>query len=191
MPILGVIASSTRQGQSTITGAMEPIASVVVPSGGLASVTFGSIPQTYTHLQLRVFGTTNRTSASRDTYWIRFNSDTGNNYSRHSLYGDGASVGADAATSISYMIGGTIGGNGYFGVNICDILEYANTNIYKTIRGLGGVNDNTANFGLVDLSSGSWRSTAAITSITLLTSGTTSTQFNQYSQFALYGIKGA
>jgi hypothetical protein len=79
-----------------------------------------------------------------------------------------------------------------FGAGIVDILDYANTNKYKTIRSLTGHDHNGVIAGIhaiVNLNSGSWRSTSAINSIVIgVVSGTA---FNQYSSFALYGIKGA
>jgi hypothetical protein len=75
-----------------------------------------------------------------------------------------------------------------FGVTILDILDYANTNKYKTTRNLAGVDSNDTN-GKISFESGSWRSTSAVSTITLI-SGTGS-DFLQYSSFALYGIKGA
>jgi hypothetical protein len=44
----------------------------------------------------------------------------------------------------------------------------------------------------MQINSGNWRNTAAITSITITPQSNTSptNQFQQYSSFALYGIKG-
>jgi len=67
---------------------------------------------------------------------------------------------------------------------IVDILDYANTNKYKTVRSLNGNDANGS--GSMNLSSNVWLSTAAITSLTL----SSSSDFRQYSSFALYGIKG-
>ena len=69
---------------------------------------------------------------------------------------------------------------------IIDILDYKDTNKYKTLRGLGGNDANGS--GYVSFNSGSWRSTSAITSIKLYPD---TGSFNTYSHFALYGIKGA
>jgi hypothetical protein len=188
MPILGVIASSTRQGQSTITGAMEPIASVVVPSGGLAGITFGSIPQTYTHLQIRYIS---RNENASDTTILRFNSDTGNNYTYHRIGGAGTTVSADAYTNaaaielpfVSYS--GTTAN--VFGAGIIDILDYTNTNKNKTVRLFGGADLNGS--GSIKFNSGVWRNTNAITSITIIEQS--ANDMERYSSFALYGIKGA
>jgi hypothetical protein len=71
-----------------------------------------------------------------------------------------------------------------YGANVIDILDYANTNKYKTARGLGGYDTNGG--GEILFSSGNWRSTAAITSITL---NTDATNWTTATTFALYGIK--
>ena len=72
-----------------------------------------------------------------------------------------------------------------FTAGVIDILDYANTNKYKTLRTLNGGDANGS--GNIQIESGSWRNTAAITSITLTHNGS---GFTQYSSFALYGIKG-
>jgi hypothetical protein len=78
---------------------------------------------------------------------------------------------------------GTSAAASIFGAGIVDILDYANTNKYKTLRALAGVDFNGS--GRVGLTSGLWQSTSAINAITLEGSS-----FVQYSSFALYGIKG-
>jgi predicted patatin/cPLA2 family phospholipase len=77
-------------------------------------------------------------------------------------------------------------GANIFGAGVIDILDYANTNKYKTVRALSGHDNNGS--GYVNFESGLWMSTSAITSIKLFTAGNV---YAQYTQFALYGIKGA
>jgi len=86
MPILGIFASSIS-GSKAINNSYESIQSVSVGSGGTASITFSSIPSTYTHLQVRGILQSARPTFSRDEYKIRINSDTGNNYAWHNIYG--------------------------------------------------------------------------------------------------------
>ena len=121
---------------------------------------------------------------------MNFNGDSAANYSIHQLIGDGATASSSATTGSAYVFAGNVAGNtataGVFGVAIIDILDYANTNKYKTTRTFTG-NDNNGS-GDVRLMSGNWRSTAAITSIVITES--TAANMNQYSSFALYGIKG-
>ena len=181
MPILGIIASSTL----AAAGDFESIATVSVGSGGAASATFSSIPATYTHLQLRISA---RTASGDDIIVFRVNSDSTNAYSIHRLFGNGTS--ATASATISYNYGGigiTPSSADVFGASVCDILDYANTNKYKTFRSLSGREDNSA--GLIELRSSLWNNTNAVSSIVV--TNDSATNFAQYSHFALYGIKGA
>jgi hypothetical protein len=176
--------------------AYDSIATSTVGSGGVSSVTFSSIPATYTHLQVRFFAQTNRATYGRDGLYLRFNSDSATNYSFHILTGDGDGVaaGAEINTDKIYLpeVGTTTAGASFFGSGIVDVLDYVNTSKYKTTRSIGGGDHNgtVAAIGAqVSLRSGGWRSTSAINSITFYPgSGTT---ISQYSKFALYGIKGA
>ena len=161
----------------------ESIATQLVGAGGASSITFSSIPSTYKHLQIRFIAN----NASAQDIYIRFNSDTGSNYWRHYLYGQGSAVtaSADAVANDKVSIGYTSTTSGIFGNGVCDVLDYQNTNKYKTTRSLCGYDANGS--GYVVLFSGLWSSTAAVNSITAFP---TSGNFNQNSQFALYGIKG-
>ena len=182
-PILGIWASQNYSRYS-ITGSYESIATVSVGSGGAANVEFTSIPGTYTHLQIRQMSLTTENGPNT---LIRFNSDTGNNYANHQLYGTGSSALASGNTSIDYIFGSVFSNSSTSpSVAVVDILDYANTNKYKTVRLLSGCDTNGG--GLIILRSGVWMNTNAITSIQLPISAG---NYSQYSHFALYGIKGA
>jgi len=161
-----------------------------------ASVTFSSIPATYTHLQIRFFAQTNRGTYGSDDIFVRVGSgsiDSGSNYAWHDLFGNGTSAAAQSLTSQTKIELNNAAGTGVasnFGAGVLDILDYANTNKYKTTRSLHGndVNGTISGFGgRVALDSGLWINTAAITTIQF--APITGTAFNQYSSFALYGIK--
>ena len=177
------------------TNSYSSIATSTIGAGGAASITFSSIPNTYTHLQIRYIGITNRATYGIDSMNIAFNSVGGTSYTRHDIRADGSAVSAGSGTSqpnidFNYSALGTTVSS-YPGVGIIDILDYANTNKYKTLRYLGGVdlNGSIAGYpGAVIYASGLFQSTSAISSIVVTpTLGT----FTQYTQFALYGIKGA
>ncbi len=186
MPILGIMASQISGHLFAPSGAYDSIATYTVSSTD-TSITFSSIPSTYTHLQIR-----GNVLATNDcVVGVQFNGDTGANYSAHVVRGDGTSASSGAEANGSRM---------YFGYNyvasgysasvalaaVVDILDYANTNKYKTMRSLAGIDYNGA--GKIHFESGNWRNTSAITSITLTSfSGQT---FNTKTTFALYGIKG-
>jgi hypothetical protein len=194
MPILGIIASSFRSAAGPV-GAYDSLATVTVPSGGVASVTFAGIPSGYKHLQIRCFAQTNRGTYAIDEMKGNFNGITTSSYTAHYLTGDGSAAGSSADTlPNTYMrlgvgnIGTSTGSN--WGAVVLDILDYADTNKNKTVRGLGGTDCNGTVAGLggkIVLNSGAFLSTNAITSITL--APLQSSLFNQYSSFALYGVK--
>lgn len=167
----------------------ESIQTVTVGSGGSSSVTFTSIPNTYTHLQIRGIARTSRPDSNQDGLKFRYNSDTGNNYATHYLLGNGSTTGSSGGSSVSYNWINGITSSGAaancFGAFVIDILDYANTNKYKTFRSLSGRDDNTA--GAFWFESGLWISTTALSSITIFAN--TGPNISQYSSFALYGIK--
>lgn len=162
----------------------EPIATQTV-SGSPSSVTFSSIPSTYTDL---LVVTQTAFTAATDVYF-RFNGDTATNYSYTILYGDGTSAGSARASSASAGILDYYGnptttlGNSMMYFNV---FNYANTTTYKTTlsrssRGSGGTD------AIVNL----WRSTAAVTSITLGGGSALSQGWVNGSTITLYGIKAA
>ena len=73
-----------------------------------------------------------------------------------------------------------------FGAGVTDILDYTNTNKYKTLRNFSGFDENGS--GTIRLSSSANIGTsAAINSIYIYTNG--GGNIDVGSQFALYGIK--
>ena len=165
--------------------AYESIQTVTVGSGGVSNLTFSSIPSTFTHLQIRYIA---RNSSLASNTIMRFNSDSGSNYSTHYLVGNGSSASSGAEVNSAYIYTDILSQTStYFSPTVIDIFDYANTNKYKTSQALSGMDMNGS--GTIWQVSGSWRNTAAITSITLSIGA--GFNFAQYSHFALYGIRGA
>lgn len=176
--ILGILASA---GGGAATS-YESIATTTVGSGGTSSITFSSIPQTYTHLQLRLYTIVGSGGSGAYTY---LNGDTTqSNYKEHVLYANGSAVSAGSYSN-SYMPQFN-GGSSSPGAFVMDILDYTNTNKNTTLRGLGGYDANGS--GYVSFESLLWMNTAAVTSIQLSPVGTT---WSEYAKIALYGIKAA
>jgi hypothetical protein len=178
-PILGIIASSMR-------GASNSYASISTINGtGSASIlSLTSIPSTYQHLQVR--GTI-LTAAGGGGLSLNFNSDGGSNYASHRILGNGSSASVGAQTSLTYLQ--------YFGFGqststtnpttfVMDILDYASTSKYKTIRILLGQDANGT--GEVGLYSGLWMSSSALSRIDF----NCGQNYTTTTSFALYGIKG-
>jgi hypothetical protein len=186
MNILGIIASS-KFGDA---GDFESIATVSVGSGGAASISFTSIPSTYTHLQVRVLS--RNSSSGNNNCNMTINNDTTTNYSWHNLSGNGSSASAygegkvrDNCIQIIYSATANQTAS-VFSVGVIDILDYTNVNKNKTVRTLCGFDNNGS--GDVRLVSHCWFSTTAINRLDFSNS---SGNFVEYTQVALYGIKVA
>jgi hypothetical protein len=154
--------------------------------GNATNVTFSSIPQTFTHLQLRAFGRTAFSTADWEL-WIQLNGVGGTSYTYHILFGNGSSASSAGFISQGFARIGSIPGStataNAFGVSVCDILDYTNTNKNKTIRAIAGFDVNGA--GTAGLWSSVYLDTSAITSITV---GTANSNFATGSRLDLYGI---
>jgi len=151
-----------------------PIATQTLGSSA-SSVTFTSIPATYTDLIIVLAGT----SSANISYKLQFNGDTGSNYSNTFLYGDGSSAISGRSSSQTSIGGmgrtGTSQGNG-----VIQVMNYSNTTTNKTTIGRGSLASQ-----LVISTVGLWRSTSAITSINLAPESGT---IDAGSTFSLYGI---
>ena len=176
MLVLGTVGS---QNTKSFLSSFESIQTINL-SGGETTLTFSSIPQTYTHLQLRGF---TKGGGSR----IQFNGDTGSNYNRRYVYGNGTSAlaGEQISQTYSSIIDNISQQANTFNPSIVDIYDYTSTNKFKNMLCVTGYDDGSSSNCEIFFFSGLWRSTSAITSLTL-TGGT----FAQYSTFSLYGIKG-
>ena len=180
-----MLAGNTTWVPYTPTGSFDSIATQTA-AGGESSLSFTSIPSTYTHLQLRMSNI--KFSADQDIK-VTFNSVGGTSYIEHQLYGNGSSASAWASSSqgyidILYTLVNDADTNTIPSAAIMDILDYANTNKYKTTRTLWGGDYNGK--GKVCLQSGLFMSTNAISTITVQPF---STNFTAGCTFNLYGVK--
>lgn len=164
----------------------EPISTTTLGSA-TATVTFSSIPQTYTDLVLVIFGANSNADAN-DTGYMQYNSDTGNNYSDTIVYTNGNTPTSFRATNSNaiglWTIMGNTDSNRYSAI-VVNFQDYANTTTYKTT--LNRIGTPTGSGGWTNMSVGLWRNTNAITSI-LVGGGS---NWRSGSTFTLYGIKEA
>jgi len=154
-----------------------PLATTTLSSAA-ASVTFSSINGSYTDLVLIVNGTVNTGSY----FTLRFNSDSGNNYSNTEIYQSGNTPGSARNTNNPYMYNGSVGTTQTTVIN--HIQNYSNSTTNKTVLTRSNVGGSE-----VKVSIGLWRSTSAITSVTCGTGG--SNTYQSGSTFTLYGILAA
>jgi hypothetical protein len=193
MPIVGSFAGASARAYGlgagvALPGDFESIQTLTATGGVAASFDFTSIPQTYSHLQLRGIARDNTAGTTFDDIKITFNNDTGSNYRFKEMYGVGAgSPSFYNSAAITYIAGYLIKGANtanVFAANIIDILDYTNTNKNKTLRRINVVDVNGS--GESKFGTGLWMNTSAISRITLTPNAGS---FAQYSSFALYGVK--
>jgi hypothetical protein len=174
------------------TGDYELIETALV-STATPSVTFnnlGTYSSTYKHLQIRMGFGSNAGSAGTYTL-LRFNGDSGSNYSRHVLEGTGSTVtSSNLINQTGVFVSPSTGTQNalHSESHVIDFLDSFSTTKNKTLRAFGGVT--SLGHGII-LLSGLWRSTSSITSITLqANSAGSSSTYGTGSRFSLYGIKG-
>jgi hypothetical protein len=196
MAVTRLSQSSLREGLEKYTtalgnyvpslGVLDNLQTVTVGAGGAASIDFTSIPTGFQHLHVRYLARSDG-AGGLGTLLIRFNSDTGNNYSQHYLYGTGATAAASASVSQPQTVGSlyaaSTAGASMFGGGSVDILDYAVTSKNTVSRSFGGVDLNGS--GEVSIVSGVWMNTSAVTSINIRTQGG---NFVQHTTAALYGV---
>ncbi len=160
-----------------------PIATTTLGSAS-ATVSFTGISGTYTDL---VLVATAASASGEPTISFQLNSDTGSNYSRTLLIGNGTTATSErASNSTQGRISNSTGLTTTLGANatIAQFMNYSNATTYKTVI----ARSNTSLYAteaIVNL----WRSTSAITSIALFTNS--GVNFAAGSTFTLYGVKSA
>ena len=171
-----------------MTIAMQPIYTQVIgaTAGGIV---FNNIPQSFTDLKVVVSTRTNA-AGTIDGNIVRFNGDTGSNYSTTIIYGTGTAIYSyrnSSATYIDYIavVGNTATANTFSNWEVY-IPNYTSANFKAVnIDGAGENNSSTNDQQRQALIAGLWRSTAAITSLSV---GGYSGNPMQHSTFTLYGI---
>lgn len=160
----------------------EPIATNTVSGSSTTSISFGSIPSTYTDLVVII----NAGASTQTDLRLRFNSDTSTNYSITGLRGNGS-----AASSFRISNQGFADLNSFATVDttirtstILNVMNYSNTSTFKTFL----TRANNASGG-VDAFVTLYRSTSAISNIQIYINGGPTIAAG--STFTLYGIKAA
>jgi hypothetical protein len=187
--------------QYTTLNDYQSIATVVVPSGGLSTITFNNIPQNFTHLQIRYSAQNNRASFATDDVIMYYNGDnTASRYQSHRIYGQGASTPASdgpngvAGGLAGFMYSTTGGITGNFGAGIIDVFDYASLSKNKVSKAVSGADNNGgtgSGAGQIGISSSLWTPTSITNIYSITFTPGNGTLYSQFSKFALYGIKVA
>jgi hypothetical protein len=152
----------------------------VTLGGTASSVTFSSIPATYRDLIL-VTNVKNGTLGTVSNLLFRFNSDTGSNYSRVLMQGDGSTTVSIADTSTSLAAGVSSGSSSTeFAPSVIQIMDYSATDKHTTV-----ISRRNSSADAVSALAGRWANTAAITTIGILPFDG---NFATGSTFSLYGV---
>ena len=149
------------------------------------SVTFTSIPQSYTDL---ILVTTGKNSNAFDAIDIRVGNgsiDSGNNYAMTAMNGNGSTGQTFSDSNASSMTNMGITSSSTLQTTILHFMNYSNIATYKTVIGRSNVTD----FRVAAVT-GLWRSTSAINQIQLRCDNA-SYNFTAGSTFTLYGIAAA
>ena len=167
------------------------INSNTVGSSGTATVTFSSIPATYTDLFIKISSRSNRSDADNDWIKATINGST-SNFDGKFLYANGSTAASYTNTSASTprlmtMGNGNTATSNVFGNSEVYLPNYAGSN-YKSWSS-DNVSENNATANAMILDAGIWSDTSAITSIALAPG--VGTLFLEHSSFYLYGIKNS
>lgn len=167
------------------------ISSNTVSGSTTTSVSFSSIPSTYTDLVLSISGRTDSANVE-DGVNLRFNSNSATNYSETFIYGNGSTASSSRDSNQTY-------GYVYYSLDGADATAstFGNLEIYipsytvsqnKPISSFGVAESNAT---AVRMSAGAilWRNTATISSIQI--TPLSGSNFSANSTFYLYGIKNS
>lgn len=168
---------------------MELINTISVGSGGASSITFSSIPATFTDLVLVISGRT-ASSAVNDQMVVRFNGDSAGNYLWRALIGTGAAI---SNSNNEYV---TSIGSGHFSAATNTTSAFGSASFFIPNYALAKkktftseavyARDAATGTGLLSLGGGNWEGTAAITSISI--SASSASNLVEFSSASLYGI---
>jgi hypothetical protein len=171
----------------------ELIASSTVGAGGTGTVTFSSIPATYTDLVIKYSSRSNLSGEGDDIKMI-LNGSTASVYSTRALKGNGATAFSQSQSGTNAPYSGMGNGNSTtsstFGNGEYYIPNYTSTTAAKSASA-DGVSENNATTAIAALNAYLWNpaTQAAITTIAL--SPFNGTLFLEHSTFYLYGVKNA
>ena len=169
----------------------------VVGSGGTTSITFSTIPSTYTDLMIYISIRSNRTGVNFDSIAYRFNGSTSGYQTRY-LYADGSTVNSYSDTTLSPagQVWGRFDGGA---INAGNTTANTFTSIALYIPNYAGssnksfsyelVSENNATAAIAQVTAGLWSNTAAINEIAFRDNNLGN--IAQYSTFYLYGVSNA
>lgn len=161
----------------------DSIATTTLGSAGI--ITLSSIPSTYTDLRVVIVGS-NVTFAQG--WSMRFNGDTGTNYSTTLIHSNGSNIGSSRQINATSIFIGDYVLNNDTVTTLCtvDVFGYSGSTFKETLHNEAGDKNGA---GTTIQGVGLWRNTAAINSITIRNDG--GNNLAAGTRVTLYGIKAA
>jgi hypothetical protein len=157
---------------------------VIVGSGGAATIDFTSIPATYTDLIVKL-STRSNYATNGDSAIMRFNGST-TGYNTKRLQGDGASAYSANATEIFFATPAANDSSNIFSVANVYITGYTTSNAKAITFDSNSENNGTTAY--IRLGAAAWTGTGTISSISIYPNNGS---WVQYSSASLYGIKNS
>ena len=161
------------------------IATTTISGTSTNSVTFSSIPGTYTDLRV-VYSGGWTTGWGYVVFWLRINGDTGSNYSSTYMQSYSSAVTTTRESNQTNMY---LNYSQDVGAANCvvsfDVMNYSNSTTFKTVLAEG----RQGNYG-TSTAVGLWRSTSAITSLEIRLADNVP-KFTNGAVISVYGIKAA
>jgi hypothetical protein len=166
---------------------LQPIYTQTVGSGGVSTVTFNNIPQTFTDLVIKTSLRGSSAANGVDLYCYTNNVSNDLTYSTTYMSGDGSATGSSRATGLTFFYFGNCDAanqtSNTFSSVQAYIPNYTGSNFKQVVS--ESVNENNATISSQGLQASLWRKTTAISALTLFMA---SGNFVQHSTFTLYGI---
>lgn len=162
-----------------------------VLTGSAASVTFSSIPSTYTDLVLRVSMRTDEAGQPNNDALLTFNGSTATNYSLTTVYGYSTTSGSQRLSTQANIARNWVDAAGATSNTFASGEIYIPSYTVSQNKPISGIfvtenNASTASSAVIAANAGLWSQTATISSITITAQATTN--FVSGSSFYLYGI---
>lgn len=155
-----------------------------------SQITFDSISGSYTDIVLICSYRDTRAQAYAYPF-IRFNNDSGSNYSITRVYGSGTTAFSGRESNMARLnIGEGAGASNpanEYTPHIVNIMNYSNSTTYKTVI-LRSNNPSGNGDVQVNAQVGLWRNTSAITRLDIFPDGGGGTNIASGTTFTLYGI---
>lgn len=196
-PIISTLAGVSARGYGGLLSMAQAgdyfyIDSHTVVGSSTSSVTI-NVPSTYRHLEMRVMGRNSRPNVNGPN-WCNPNNDTNTaNYVTQYFYSFGTSstnIGAAWSNSeggLSLNSAGSTAASNIYGVATAVILDYNDTDKWKTYIQTGALSNNNSGDEVSGPTAGMWKSTAAITSLVFRPF---TSPFTEGTTIAVYGLKG-